>query len=46
MVILGYLKHIRIITINKIKKGEELTIKYIINKLKNPNWERDFEVTQ
>ena len=43
---LGSLKHIRIITINKIKKGEELTIKYIINKLKNPNWERDFEVTQ
>ena len=44
--VLGSLKHIRIITINKIKKGEELTIKYIINKLKNPNWERDFEVTQ
>ena len=43
---LGNLKHIRIITLNKIKKGEELTIKYIINKLKNPNWERDFEVTQ
>ena len=43
---LGNLKHIRIFTINKIKKGEELTIKYIINKLKNPNWERDFEVTQ
>ena len=43
---LGNLKHIRIITINKIKKREELTIKYIINKLKNPNWERDFEVTQ
>ena len=43
---LGNLKHIRIITINKIKNGEELTIKYIINKLKNPNWERDFEVTQ
>ena len=43
---LGKLKHIRIITINKIKKKEELTIKYIINKLKNPNWERDFEVTQ
>lgn len=43
---LGSLKHIRIISINKIKKGEELTIKYIINKLKNPNWERDFEVTQ
>ena len=43
---LGNLKHIRIITINKIKKGEELTIKYIINKLNNPNWERDFEVTQ
>ena len=43
---LGTLKHIRIITNNKNKKREELTIKYIINKLKNPNWERDFEVTQ
>jgi len=43
---IGNLKHIRIITTNKIKKGEELTLKYIINKLKNPNWERDFEVTQ
>mgnify|MGYP001166426073 FL=1 len=42
----GNLRHIRIITINKIKKGEELTIKYIINKLKNPKWERDFEITQ
>ena len=43
---IGNLKHIRIITTNKIKKGEELTLKYIINKLKNPNWDRDFEVTQ
>ena len=43
---IGTLKHIRIITTNKIRKGEELTLKYIINKLKNPNWERDFEVTQ
>ena len=42
----GNLKHIRIVTTKKIKKGEELTLKYIINKLKNPNWERDFEVTQ
>ena len=43
---IGIVKHIRIITINSIKEGDELTIKYIINKLKNPNWERDFEVTQ
>ncbi len=43
---IGVIKHIRIITIDAIKEGEELTIKYIINKLKNPNWERDYEVTQ
>ena len=43
---IGIVKHIRIITINSINEGDELTIKYIINKLKNPNWERNFEVTQ
>ncbi|MCY3998177.1 MAG: SET domain-containing protein [Flavobacteriaceae bacterium] len=43
---LGDLKHIRIKTIKTIKKGEEITIKYIINQLKNPNWEIEYEVTQ
>jgi hypothetical protein len=44
--ILGSIKHIRIVTIKTLKKGEEVTIKYIINKLNNPNWEKDYEVTQ
>lgn len=43
---LGDLKHIRIKTIKAIKKGEEITVKYIINQLKNPNWEIEYEVTQ
>tara|TARA_Y100000768_G_C23966087_1_gene677948 strand:- start:127 stop:495 length:369 start_codon:yes stop_codon:yes gene_type:complete len=42
----GKLKHIRIITSKKIIKGDEVTVKYIINKLKNPNWEKEYEVTQ
>lgn len=43
---LGSIKHIRIKTMRPIKKGEELTVKYIINQLKNPNWEVEYEVTQ
>ena len=43
---IGKLKHIRIITSKKIKKGEEITVKYIINKLKNPYWEYEYEATQ
>ena len=43
---IGKLKHIRIITSKKINKGEEITVKYIINKLKNPNWEHEYEATQ
>ena len=42
----GKLKHIRIITSKKITQGDEVTVKYIINKLKNPNWEKEYEVTQ
>ena len=42
----GKLKHIRIITSKKITQGDEVTVKYIINKLKNPNWEQEYEVTQ
>lgn len=42
----GAVKHIRLITIKEIKAGEELTLKYIINKLDNPNWEFEFEVSQ
>ena len=43
---IGEIKHIRIITLKEIKEGEEITVKYIINKLDNPNWEHEYEVTQ
>ena len=44
--IIGKLKHIRIISNKEILKGEEITVKYIINKLDNPNWELEYEATQ
>ena len=43
---IGEINHIRIITLKDIKEGEEITVKYIINKLDNPNWEHEYEVTQ
>ncbi|MAD30308.1 MAG: hypothetical protein CMC00_04695 [Flavobacteriaceae bacterium] len=43
---LGKVKHIRIIAIKNIKKGAEITVKYIINKLDDPNWEYEYETTQ
>ena len=43
---LGKAKHIRIVAINNIKKGAEITVKYIINKLDNPNREYEYETTQ
>ena len=43
---IGEINHIRIITLKDIKEGEEITVKYIINKLENPNWEHEYEVTQ
>lgn len=42
----GEVKHIRIVTINDIVKGAEITVKYVINKLNNPNWEHEYEITQ
>ena len=42
----GKLKHIRTIAIKDIEKGEEVTINYIINKLDNPLWEFEYEVSQ
>ena len=42
----GTLKHIRIITQKEIQAGEEITVKYIINKLDDPNWEHEYEATQ
>jgi len=43
---LGKVKHIRIVTLKDILKGKELTVKYVINKLDNPNWEHEYEITQ
>ncbi len=43
---LGKVKHIRIETLNNIAKGTEITVKYVINKLDNPNWEHEYEITQ
>ena len=44
--ILDNLTHIRTIAIKDIEKGEEVTINYIINKLENPLWEFEYEVSQ
>ena len=43
---LGEIKHIRVITDKSILSGEELTLNYIINKLENPNWEFEYEISQ
>lgn len=43
---IGVFHHIRLITSKSIVKGEEITVKYIINKLENPNWELEYEATQ
>ena len=43
---LGKVKHIRMVTLKDIPKGKELTVKYVINKLDNPNWEHEYEITQ
>ncbi|MDG1652843.1 MAG: SET domain-containing protein [Flavobacteriaceae bacterium] len=43
---LGKVKHIRIVALNDIEKGSEITVKYVINKLDNPNWEHAYETTQ
>ena len=44
--LIGNIKHIRIITDKDILSGEELTLNYIINKLDNPLWEFEYEVSQ
>ena len=43
---LGKVKHIRIVALNDIEKGSEITVKYVINKLDNPNWEHAYETTK
>ena len=43
---IGAIKHIRIVADKNISSGEELTLNYIINKLDNPLWEFEYEVTQ
>ena len=43
---IGKIKHIRIVADKDILSGEELTLNYIINKLDNPLWEFEYEVSQ
>ena len=43
---MGQLKHIRIQAKKLITKGQEITIKYIINQLEDPNWEFEYEISQ
>ena len=44
--IIGSLKHIRIVTHKVIPAGTEITVKYVINKLEDPDWEKEYEITQ
>ena len=43
---MGELKHIRIQAKKAISLGQEITIKYIINQLEDPNWEFEYEISQ
>jgi SET domain-containing protein len=43
---MGELRHIRIQAKKTITKGQEITIRYIINKLEDPNWEFEYEISQ
>ncbi|MBT6224137.1 MAG: hypothetical protein HOI63_01565, partial [Cryomorphaceae bacterium] len=43
---IGNIKHIRIQAEKNILAGEELTLNYIINKLDNPLWEFEYEISQ
>ena len=43
---IGKIKHIRIFAEKNISSGDELTLNYIINKLDNPRWEFEYEVSQ
>jgi SET domain-containing protein len=43
---MGEIKHIRIVALQPILKDQEITIKYIINRLDDPNWEFEYEVSQ
>jgi SET domain-containing protein len=43
---MGELRHIRIQAKKTITKGQEITIRYIINQLDDPNWEFEYEISQ
>jgi SET domain-containing protein len=43
---MGELKHIRIQAKKAISQGQEITIRYIINQLEDPNWEIEYEISQ
>ncbi|MGC6480201.1 MAG: SET domain-containing protein [Flavobacteriaceae bacterium] len=43
---MGEIKHVRIVTLQKIEKGSELNLKYIFNILEQPNWGKDYDISQ
>ena len=43
---MGNIKHLRIKALEAVAKDTEITIKYIINRLEDPNWEFEYEVSQ
>lgn len=42
----GTIKHVRIVTLQDIEAGSELTLKYIFNILEQPNWGKDYDISQ
>ena len=43
---MGNIKHLRIKALEAVAKDTEITIRYIINRLEDPNWEFEYEATQ
>jgi len=43
---MGAIKHVRFVTLNPIEAGSELTLKYIFNILEQPNWGKDYDISQ
>lgn len=42
----GEIKHVRVVTLQHIEAGSELTLKYIFNILEQPNWGKDYDISQ
>lgn len=43
---MGAIKHVRLVTLTPIEAGSELTLKYIFNILEQPNWGKDYDISQ